>query len=130
MRGLSALTSNCQLGKDTTMNAFSRLLFPPLDLEKRSRTLFQLFPPFLVGMVEPVTGHDGGVNAGDGTASDWVPITTPSAGQPVEFRIRRQLVDTNLNRIAKIRYVLKRKATGQYSDSEALDLLIGRLPPA
>ncbi|WP_248748053.1 hypothetical protein [Pseudomonas sp. MWU12-2037] len=69
-------------------------------------------------------------NPVDGTASDWVPITVPSAGQPVEFRIKRQLVDANINRIVKIRYTLKRKATGQYSYSELLELLIGKLPLA
>lgn len=73
-------------------------------------------------------------NPGDGTTSDWVPITTPSAGQPVDFRIKRKFVDANINSIVKIRYVLKRKATGEYSYSEVLELLIGHvlrdlLPP-
>jgi hypothetical protein len=63
-----------------------------------------------------------------GTASDSVKLTTPSAGRLVDFRIKRALVDANINRVVKARYTLKRAASGQYSYSEVLDLLISQMP--
>lgn len=62
---------------------------------------------------------------GDGTASDWVPITTPTAGKPITFRIASTLVTANIGSIVRVRYSLKRKATGQYSYSATLNLTIG-----
>ncbi|MEA9978564.1 Ig-like domain repeat protein, partial [Pseudomonas sp. AA4] len=64
---------------------------------------------------------------GDGSASDWVPITTPIAGKPITFRIEQALIASNLNSLVKVRYTLQRAATGQFSYSATLELIIGSL---
>jgi hypothetical protein len=64
---------------------------------------------------------------GDGSASDWVPITTPTAGKPITFRIDQTLIASNLNSLVKVRYTLKRATTGQFSYSATLDVIIGSL---
>ncbi|WP_122663886.1 Ig-like domain-containing protein [Pseudomonas viridiflava] len=64
---------------------------------------------------------------GAGTGSDWVPITTPTAGKPITFRIDNTLITPNIGSIVKVRYSLKLKATGNYKYSATLDLTIGSL---
>ncbi|AUM71222.1 hypothetical protein [Pseudomonas fluorescens] len=66
-------------------------------------------------------------NPGSGSHSDSLPITTLQAGEPVNFRIARELVEANINSVVKVRYTLKHVATGKYSYSAVLDLLIGEL---
>ncbi|NWD78213.1 hypothetical protein HX890_29235 [Pseudomonas gingeri] len=65
-------------------------------------------------------------NPGSGTASDWVPITTVTAGQPISFTLLRELIIANRDRMVQVRYTLKLAATGQYRYSGVLDLLIAR----
>jgi hypothetical protein len=65
-------------------------------------------------------------NPGDGTTSDWVPITTVTAGKPLSFTLLRALIVANRDRMVQVRYTLKLAATGQYRYSGVLELLIGR----
>jgi len=67
------------------------------------------------------TGRPGG------TGSDWVPITTPSAGKPITFRIDDSLITPNIGSIVRVRYSLKLKSTGLYRYSATLNLTIGSL---
>ena len=67
------------------------------------------------------------------STSSWLPITTLSAGKPVSFRVDARFVTGNIGQYVKVRYTLKHAATGAYSYSGTLDLLIGylvgELPP-
>ncbi|WP_214512011.1 Ig-like domain repeat protein, partial [Pseudomonas brassicacearum] len=67
-----------------------------------------------------------------GSTSSWIPITTVSAGRPVSFRVDARFVTSNIGQTVKVRYTLKH-ASGAYSYSQTLDLLIGflvgELPP-
>lgn len=63
----------------------------------------------------------------EGSGSDWFPITTATAGEVVDFKVRRSLVDANINTKVRVLYTLKRGATGQFQYSETLDLVIGKL---
>ncbi len=65
-------------------------------------------------------------NPGDGTTSDWVPITTVTAGKPLSFTLLRAHIVANRDRMVQVRYTLKLAATGQYRYSGVLELLIGR----
>ncbi|MHC8386091.1 hypothetical protein [Pseudomonas sp. LB3P14] len=69
-----------------------------------------------------------------GSTSDWVPITSLTAGKPLRFRVAAKFVTINIGQYVKVRYSLKHAATGLYSHSATLDLLIGslvgELPPA
>jgi hypothetical protein len=69
-----------------------------------------------------------------GSVSDWVPITTLTEGKPLRFRVAAKFVTANIGQYVKVRYSLKHAATGLYSHSATLDLLIGslvgELPPA
>ncbi|QIB03547.1 hypothetical protein GZ982_02225 [Pseudomonas fluorescens] len=66
------------------------------------------------------------------STSSWIPITAVSAGEPVTFRVDADFVTGNIGQTVKVRYTLKH-ASGAYSYSETLDLLIGflvgELPP-
>lgn len=67
------------------------------------------------------------------STTDWVPITSLIAGKPVRFRVDADYVSANIGSYVKVRYTLKRAATGLYSYSATLNLLIGYqlgdLPP-
>ncbi|MEN5315433.1 Ig-like domain repeat protein [Pseudomonas koreensis] len=67
------------------------------------------------------------------STSDWVPITALSAGKPVRFRVPANFVTLNAGQYVKVRYTLKHAATGRYSHSATLNLLVGEkvghLPP-
>jgi hypothetical protein len=69
----------------------------------------------------------------DGSASDWVPITSLSAGKELTFNIPRSLIEPNINNLVKLYYSLKLASTGKYQYSRILELtigkLIGELPP-
>ncbi|UIN52672.1 Ig-like domain repeat protein [Pseudomonas kribbensis] len=62
-----------------------------------------------------------------GSISDWVPITSLSAGKPLRFRVPAEYVTRNIGQYVKVRYSLKHATTGLYSHSAVLDLLIGSL---
>jgi len=62
-----------------------------------------------------------------GSISDWVPITTLSAGKPLRFRVPANFVTISIGQYVKVRYSLKHATTGLYSHSAALNLLIGSL---
>ncbi|MGA3682081.1 Ig-like domain-containing protein [Pseudomonas graminis] len=62
----------------------------------------------------------------EGSGSDWLPITTAIAGKPVDFKVRRPLVDANINNVVRVLYTLKRGATGHFQYSKTLDLVIGK----
>ncbi|MHA6161457.1 hypothetical protein ACX3X6_11260 [Pseudomonas sichuanensis] len=68
-----------------------------------------------------------GDDADEGSANDWIPITTSNAGKPVIFPIVRQLIEANLNSTVRVLYTLKRASTGQFEYSAVLNLVIGRL---
>lgn len=63
----------------------------------------------------------------EGSGSDWLPITTTIAGEPVYFTIPRKLVEPNINDEVRVLYTLKRGATGTFQYSATLDLVIGKL---
>ena len=60
-----------------------------------------------------------------GSTSDWVPITTITAGKPVDFRIDARFITLNQKQEVSIRYTLKRAATGNFSYSGLLSLYVG-----
>ncbi|WP_367256313.1 Ig-like domain-containing protein [Pseudomonas sp. stari2] len=62
-----------------------------------------------------------------GSISDWVPITSPSAGKPLRFRVPANFVTISIGQYVRVRYSLKHASTGLYSHSAALNLLIGSL---
>ncbi|WP_432218925.1 Ig-like domain-containing protein [Pseudomonas kribbensis] len=62
-----------------------------------------------------------------GSVSDWVPITTLSAGKPLRFRVPANFVTISIGLYVKVRYSLKHATTGLYSHSAVLNLLIGSL---
>ncbi|WP_339489637.1 Ig-like domain-containing protein [Pseudomonas sp. RL_5y_Pfl2_70] len=59
--------------------------------------------------------------------SDWVPITSLSAGKPLRFRVPAEYVTGNIGQYVKVRYSLWRPSTQRYEHSAALNLLIGEL---
>ncbi|MBT9266332.1 Ig-like domain repeat protein [Pseudomonas sp. MG-9] len=61
------------------------------------------------------------------STSDWVPITELSVGKPVRFRVPARFVTLNAGQYVKVRYSLKHAATGRYSHSATLNLLVGEL---
>ncbi|SEM74259.1 hypothetical protein SAMN04487857_104333 [Pseudomonas sp. ok272] len=61
------------------------------------------------------------------STGDWVPITTVSAGKPVQFRVAASYVSANIGQYVKVRYTLKHAATGLFSYSATLNLMIGYL---
>jgi hypothetical protein len=63
----------------------------------------------------------------NGSASDWIPITTPIAGKPITFLMGYPLIEANLNRLVTVRYSIKRAATGYYTYSAPFELVIGAL---
>ncbi|WP_339547298.1 Ig-like domain repeat protein [Pseudomonas sp. RA_35y_Pfl2_P32] len=67
------------------------------------------------------------------STSDWLPITSVTAGKPVRFRVSADYVSANIGQYVKVRYTLKHAATGLYSYSGTLNLmvgyLVGELPP-
>lgn len=63
----------------------------------------------------------------DGSASDWLPITSAIAGMPFTFNIPRVLIEPNINNIVKLYYSLQLASTGAYQYSAVLDLTIGKL---
>ncbi|WP_395603933.1 Ig-like domain-containing protein [Pseudomonas sp. B21128] len=68
-----------------------------------------------------------------GSTSDWVPITTVTAGHPVRFRVDERFVTINIGQIVEVFYWIKHAATGLFSHSATLKLmvgyLVGELPP-
>jgi len=63
----------------------------------------------------------------DGSASDWLPITSAIAGKPFTFNIPRTLIEPSINNIVKLYYSLQLASTGGYQYSAVLDLTIGKL---
>ncbi|VVP07573.1 hypothetical protein PS865_03181 [Pseudomonas fluorescens] len=61
------------------------------------------------------------------STSDWLPITTVSAGKPVRFRVDEEYVTANIGQYVDVRYVLWRAASQRYEYSATLVLLIGEL---
>ncbi|WP_434768113.1 Ig-like domain-containing protein [Pseudomonas triticicola] len=61
------------------------------------------------------------------STSDWLPITTVSAGKPVRFRVDKEYVTANIGQYVDVRYVLWRAASQRYEYSATLALLIGEL---
>lgn len=63
----------------------------------------------------------------DGSASDWIPITSVVAGKPLTFNVPRPLIEPNINNMVKAFYSLKLASTGNYQYSSVLELIIGKL---
>ncbi|UST75840.1 hypothetical protein NF675_07045 [Pseudomonas siliginis] len=61
------------------------------------------------------------------STSDWLPITTVSAGKPVRFRVDEEYVTANIGQYVDVRYVLWRAASQRYEYSATLVLLIGEI---
>ncbi|MFY1664220.1 hypothetical protein [Pseudomonas sp. Pseu.R1] len=61
----------------------------------------------------------------DGSASDWVPISSVGAGKLMTFNIPRSLIEPNIHSIVKLYYSLKLASTGKYQYSSVLNLTIG-----
>lgn len=68
-----------------------------------------------------------------GSTSGCVPITLATVGQPVRFRVDKQYVSANIGYYVKVIYTLLHAATGKYSYSDPLEVLVGiplgKLPP-
>ena len=62
-----------------------------------------------------------------GSTSDWLPITSLSAGKTLRFRVPANFVTISIGQYVKVRYSLKHATTGLYSHSAVLNLLIGSL---
>lgn len=62
----------------------------------------------------------------DGKTSDWTPITTLMVGKPVRFTVAARFVKANIGRYVEVLYTLKRAATGLYSHSATLNLLVDK----
>jgi hypothetical protein len=63
----------------------------------------------------------------EGSGTDWIPITTITAGKPVDFTILRSMVEPNINDEVRVLYTLKRGSPATYQYSATLNLTIGRL---
>lgn len=61
------------------------------------------------------------------STSDWLPFTSVIEGKPVRFRVAKEFVTDNIGQYVKVRYSLKHAATGLYSYSATLNLLVGSL---
>jgi hypothetical protein len=61
------------------------------------------------------------------STSDWLPITTVTAGKPVRFRVDVEFVTANIGHYVKVRYTVLRASNKQYEHSATLNLLIGEL---
>ncbi|WP_454563202.1 Ig-like domain-containing protein [Pseudomonas sp. AIG] len=61
------------------------------------------------------------------STSDWLPITTVTAGQPVRFRVDAEFVTANIGHYVNVRYTVLRASNTRYEYSATLDLLIGEL---
>lgn len=61
----------------------------------------------------------------NGSASDWVPTTTLTAGKPVTFYVPRAVIEPNIGKTVKVYYSLKLANTGLYQYSRVLELTIG-----
>lgn len=60
-----------------------------------------------------------------GSTSDWVPITTVTAGRPVRFRVDARFVTINIGQRVQVISWIKHADTGLFSHSETLNLMIG-----
>ena len=80
---------------------------------------------------DTLTYHWIGINP-FGTTRGSVPITTMTIGKPVRFRVDASYVAANIGYNVTVRYTLLHAATGKYSYSVPLDVLVGipvgRLP--
>ncbi|TDV54569.1 hypothetical protein EC919_104307 [Pseudomonas graminis] len=63
----------------------------------------------------------------EGSGTDSFPITTGTAGKPLDFSIARALIEPNINNEVRVLYTLKRGATGLFEFSATLNLVIGKL---
>ncbi|SET64812.1 hypothetical protein SAMN05216197_11912 [Pseudomonas graminis] len=63
----------------------------------------------------------------EGSGTDSFPITTGTAGKPLDFPIARALIEPNINNEVKAMYTLKRGTTGLFEYSATLNLVIGKL---
>ncbi|PMY11902.1 hypothetical protein C1X54_33580, partial [Pseudomonas sp. GW460-13] len=70
-----------------------------------------------------LTCHWSG-NGPFGSTTNWVPITTVTAGKPVTFRVAEEFVAANIGKYVKVRYTVKHAATGLWSYSVTLNLLV------
>ncbi|NMZ83722.1 hypothetical protein, partial [Pseudomonas mandelii] len=70
-----------------------------------------------------LTCHWSG-NGPFGSTTNWVPITTVTAGKPVTFRVAEEFVAANIGKYVKVRYTVKHAATGLWSYSITLNLLV------
>ncbi|WP_438301011.1 hypothetical protein [Pseudomonas sp. NMS19W] len=73
---------------------------------------------------DTLTYHWIGVNL-YGSTSGSVPITLATVGQPVRFRVDKQYVSANIGYYVTVIYTLLHAATGKYSYSAPLEVLVG-----
>lgn len=73
---------------------------------------------------DTLTYHWNGINL-YGSTSGSVPITLATVGQPVRFRVDKQYVSANIGYYVTVIYTLLHGATGKYSYSAPLEVLIG-----
>lgn len=73
---------------------------------------------------DTLTYHWIGVNL-YGSTSGSVPITLATVGQPVRFRVDKQYVSANIGYYVTVIYTLLHGATGKYSYSAPLEVLVG-----
>ncbi|WP_423205122.1 Ig-like domain repeat protein [Pseudomonas kribbensis] len=73
---------------------------------------------------DTLTYHWIGINL-YGSTSGSVPITLATVGQPVRFRVDKQYVSANIGYYVTVIYTLLHAATGKYSYSAPLEVLVG-----
>ncbi|ANI53253.1 Ig-like domain-containing protein [Pseudomonas sp. DR 5-09] len=73
---------------------------------------------------DTLTFHWIGINL-YGSTSGSVPITLATVGQPVRFRVDKQYVSANIGYYVTVIYTLLHAATGKYSYSAPLEVLVG-----
>ncbi|MFJ2710050.1 Ig-like domain repeat protein [Pseudomonas sp. NPDC087346] len=103
-----------------------------LDPSQTDKLVHVLVKPVNWVKGDTLTYHWIGITLyGSTTAS--VPITLATVGQPVRFRVDKQYVSANIGYYVTVIYTLLHAATGNYSYSAPLEVLVGiplgKLPP-
>ncbi|MCU0072167.1 Ig-like domain-containing protein, partial [Pseudomonas koreensis] len=95
-----------------------------LDPSQTDKLVHVLVKPVSWVRGDTLTYHWIGINL-YGSTSGSVPITLATVGQPVRFRVDKQYVSANIGYYVTVNYTLLHAATGKYSYSEPLEVLVG-----
>jgi hypothetical protein len=95
-----------------------------LDPSQTNKLVHVLVKPVNWVKGDTLTYHWLGINL-YGSTSGSVPITLATIGQPVRFRVDKQYVSANIGYYVTVIYTLLHAATGKYSYSAPLEVLVG-----